>query len=100
MSSEVWALAARDSSLWSASEDGSIRRWCQRRLMQVQVLRGHGGAVHQVLCLDFQELLCSGSLDGTMRLWRNDGTLKTKLQGHEVGRNGAFEGFEANLRLF
>ncbi|CAJ1342964.1 unnamed protein product, partial [Effrenium voratum] len=79
----VWALAASPAQLFSGSQDGTIRQWSLQSFQEVRVLKGHSGPVPLLLMLD-SGLLCSGSLDATVRLW-HDGTVRHTLSGHEDG---------------
>lgn len=95
----VWALTQKSTSLFSCSEDRTIRHWCQRRLVQLQSFTGHSRAVTLILGLDNPSgvILCTGSLDATVRLWYEDGTSRFTLSHHEDGISCMIEAAEDNL---
>lgn len=95
----VWALTQKSTSLFSCSEDRTIRHWCQRRLVQLQSFTGHSRAVTLILGLDNPSgvILCTGSLDATVRLWYEDGTSRFTLSHHEDGISCIIEAAEDNL---
>lgn len=83
----VWALAQKSSCIFSCSEDCTITRWCQRRLVKVQSFKSHS-PVLLILGLELDKLgvsLCSGSMDGTVQLWHDDGTLRHSMSHHKEG---------------
>eukprot|EP00439_Symbiodinium_sp_Y106_P012643 s2513_g1.t2 len=91
----VWGLAASSTSLFSCSSDCTIRQWCRRTCKELMVLRGHAGAVmafdrgnaakrvQQLLVLE--GMLCSGSEDGVLKVWKEHGQLLCSLEDHEDG---------------
>lgn len=95
----VWALTQKSTSLFSCSEDRTIKRWCQRRLVQLQSFTGHSRAVTLILGLEDPSgvILCTGSLDATVRLWHEDGTSRFTLSHHEDGISCMIEAAEDSL---
>lgn len=79
----VWGLAASSTSLYSCSSDCTIRQWCRKTCKELMVLRGHAGPVQQLLFLEGR--LCSGSEDGVLKVWGEDGKLLCSLEDHEDG---------------
>jgi WD40 repeat protein len=93
----VWgvALSADGRSVASGSDDGTVKFWEAAgdllasggphwRLLAT--LEGHTGAVRDVALSRDGELLASGSLDGTVRLWETKtGRLLATLQGYTGG---------------
>lgn len=93
----VWALAQKGMSLFSCSEDRTIRRWCQRRLVQLQSFTGHSRPVTLILSLENPGVICTGSLDASVRLWDEDGTSRFTLSHHEDGISCMIEAAEDSL---
>jgi len=83
------SASASASSVYSCSEDGTIRMWDARRFHEEGVLRGHQSAVLGCEPLDDSTVL-SWSRDGTLRVW--DLTQKREtivLRGHRGAVLGA-----------
>ncbi|CAE7379333.1 FBXW7 [Symbiodinium necroappetens] len=64
------------------------RQWCRKTCKELMVLRGHAGPVQQLLFLEGR--LCSGSEDGVLKVWGEDGQLlccllRCSLEDHEDG---------------
>ncbi|ETO11923.1 hypothetical protein RFI_25452 [Reticulomyxa filosa] len=88
--------------LCSASEDCTVRLWDIEKVRILHVFEGHG---HSVMCVDISPLqshkakdginnniggsgysICSGSLDGTIRIWDIEKTKEsTVFKEHESG---------------
>jgi WD40 repeat protein len=76
----LWTRGA----VYSASDDGSIRRWEPRTGKELQKWIGHRGAVLE-LALNAKGDLISGGADGTVRLWTGPSQAQTlRSQGLPV----------------
>ncbi|KAI3759360.1 hypothetical protein L6452_07118 [Arctium lappa] len=80
------ALSTNESLLFSGGSDGSIMCWeksDEDKMVAVGILRGHAKSI---LCLSaVSDLLCSGSADETIRIWRGIGKYYfclAVLEGH------------------
>lgn len=80
---QVWWLTFRDDGrrLLTASRDETA--WLGEPDLSRGLVLAHGGTV---LCAAFSpgrgDLVATGCVDGTARLWRDDGTLLAVLRGH------------------
>src|SRR5690348_15240443 len=74
----IWCITLWQDSLWSGSEDGTIKQWNSNR--NVCTFSGHSAGV---LCLlSWGDFLCSGSADNTIRMWNAAGKCVRILTGH------------------
>eukprot|EP00741_Cyanophora_paradoxa_P018502 tig00021070_g17864.t1 len=82
----VLALACSDATetLFSSSQDSTIKVWDLTRCEEVGVLRGHNGFVRCVSVTPDGRYLFSGAQDSTIRMWdtRSNACVKV-LQGHQ-----------------
>jgi WD40 repeat protein len=84
-SSRVTALAFDPTArvLASGGRDGTVRVWHLGGRRAPRVLRGHVGAVRDVVLSPHGSLLASGSSDGTARVYRlSDGGSVAVMSGH------------------
>eukprot|EP00741_Cyanophora_paradoxa_P018513 tig00021070_g17872.t2 len=102
----VLALACSDATetLFSSSQDSTIKVWDLTRCEEVGVLRGHNGFVRCVSVTPDGRYLFSGAQDSTIRMWdtRSNACVKV-LQGHQreiysivAHNNMIFSGSEDN----
>ena len=81
------ALSADGGTLYSASEDKTIRVWRVADGTAAHVLQGHSHRVTALALSPDGSTLYSGSGDHTIRAWRvADGTHLAMLEGHSVRR--------------
>jgi WD40 repeat protein len=65
-----------------------VRQVLRKTAYQVRAyntLTGHDGTVYEVLFSPDGDAIASASWDGTIKLWKPDGTLITTLRGHKKG---------------
>lgn len=67
----IWkVIPISNSKLASCSKDKTIKIWDTNELYtQLQVLEGHTNEVKSIIQLKDKEILISGSLDNTLRIW-------------------------------
>jgi WD40 repeat protein len=93
MSETVIATGAEDGTIktWdvdlnAVNEEGAVKKWSQRA-RKLNELSGHTGAVNGLDVFN-DNMLISGSSDGTVCAWETDtGTQTVKLEGHEAAVN-------------
>ena len=77
--STVTHLIVWNNTLWSASNDSTIKQWSANGQC-LQTLVGHSDSVLYLYV--WKDLLHSASYDKTIRVWDFNGTLLRTLQGH------------------
>jgi WD40 repeat protein len=75
-------LGAGDSE--TATQVESVLRQAVYGIYEYNRLSGHQAAVLRVDWSHDGEILATGSVDGMIKLWKNDGTLLTSFQGHDA----------------
>ena len=66
------AFANDEKSIFSASRDGTVRRWSLETGTVLQKHEGHSSRVNSVQFVDGGAKLASISFDGSLRIWSTD----------------------------
>lgn len=86
---EVWGLAATADTVFSGSDDETVRCWSHADGRLLSILRGHTGPVNALSVSAGGDQLYSASDDGTIKVWRKTaaGTWNAEgvvtLSGHD-----------------
>lgn len=82
-SHSILSIVVHDSKVYTGSKDRTIRIWDQISGQQLQILYGHKTGVNHLMISQEQNLLISGSWDGSIIFWNLDNNLKIKeLKAH------------------
>ncbi|KAJ7444977.1 WD40-repeat-containing domain protein [Mycena galericulata] len=77
------AVAADDCTVVCGFKDGMVQIWnTESRLALTPLLVGHQGLVESVTFSHNQQMIVSGSMDNTVRLWSRTGTQQGTFLGH------------------
>lgn len=102
------AFAADGTRVATAAADGVVRVWDVDRSVELEHLRGHGGAVWSIDWAPLSDRIASGGADGVLRLWDAAGrpsvaTTAARVLAAAYAPDGAIlatGGADAEIRLW